>query len=148
MAISFGATSSTTLTASNVSSALENETFTPVSGYNNEYFASYEDASYSAVSSTKNITLASDQPHLTQETNSQYMVFVMPRYYDNIDLSTKTLEIHYVNAQKDDYYVSPVNVEVSEHYIRFGWLVDVNATAIAGTLSFEIRAYGLTNAGT
>lgn len=148
MAISFGATSSTTLTATNVKSALENETFTPVSGYNNEYFASYEDASYSTVSDTKNITLASDQPHLTQETNSQYMVFVMPRYYDNIDLSAKTIEIHYVNAQKDDYYVAPVNVEVSEHYIRFGWLVDANATAIAGTLSFEIRAYGTTPAGT
>lgn len=148
MAISFGATSSTTLTATNVKSALENETFAPVSGYNNEYFASYEDASYSTVSDTKNITLASDQPHLTQETNSQYMVFVMPRYYDNIDLSAKTIEIHYVNAQKDDYYVAPVNVEVSEHYIRFGWLVDANATAIAGTLSFEIRAYGTTPAGT
>jgi len=77
------------------------------------------------------------------------MPFIMPRHYDNIDLAStsKTIEIHYVNANNEDYYVNPVNVEASDHYIRFGWLVDSNATAYAGTLAFEIRAYGTTPAG-
>jgi len=94
------------------------------------------------------VVLSGDQPHLTQETNSQYMPFIMPRFYDNIDLVAKTIEIHYVNANNEDYFVPPINVEASEHYIRFGWLVDSNATAYAGTLAFEIRAYGTTPAGT
>lgn len=148
MAISFGATSSPVVQVANISNMLENETFLPLLKYNSESYQDYQDDKYQTVSDTKNIALSDDQPHLTQETNSQYMPFIMPRYYDNIDLSAKTIEIHYVNANNEDYFVAPVNVEVSEHYIRFGWLVDSNATAYAGTLAFEIRAYGTTPAGT
>ena len=149
MAISFGASSSPTIQVSNITNVLENETFSSLSQYDNDTYQDYNDDKYSTVSELKNITLSSDQPHLTQETDSQYMPFIMPRYYDNIDLAstTKTIEIHYVNANNEDYYVNPVNVEASAHYIRFGWWVDSNATAYAGTLAFEIRAYGTTPAG-
>lgn len=149
MAISFGATSTTpVISGQAVSASLEDEIFISLPQYDSVTYQDYSDDKYSVVSDTKNITVSDNQPHLTQESNSQYIPFIMPRYYDNIDLQAKSIEIHYVNANNEDYYVPPVNVEVSEHYIRFGWLVDSNATAIAGKLAFEIRAYGLTPAGT
>ena len=148
MAISFGAASSPVIQVANLTDILEGETFIPVIKYNSDAYQEYQDDKYQTVSETKNVVLSGDQPHLTQETNSQYMPFIMPRFYDNIDLVAKTIEIHYVNANNEDYFVPPINVEASEHYIRFGWLVDSNATAYAGTLAFEIRAYGTTPAGT
>lgn len=71
----------------------------------------------------------------------------MPRFYDGIDLTNMTIQIHFVNANNDDFIANPVNVEASENHIRFGWLVDERATVAAGKLQFEIKIFGVTQNG-
>ena len=54
-----------------------------VSGY--DRYNQYTDDKYSTVDNNKNITMDSSQINITQETNSQYIPFQIPRYYDGID---------------------------------------------------------------
>ena len=107
----------------------------------------YADNKTSYVNENKDITVDETQINITQESNSQYIPFEMPRYYDGFDLMGTVLSIHYVTS---DGYVGaskPVNVSYDESTIRFAWLVDDKATHIAGQLQFEIRATGVNENG-
>jgi hypothetical protein len=107
-----------------------------------------DDKDYSVVDSLKNVTVNKEQINLTQEKNSQIISFVMPRYSDGIDIANAaTLNFHIVNANKKDYMLPAVNVSYSDTRIRFHFLVNEYATAVQGTLRFEIIATGKTSAG-
>jgi hypothetical protein len=107
-----------------------------------------DDKAYSVVDSLKNVTVNKEQINLTQEKNSQIISFVMPRYSDGIDIANAaTLNFHIVNANNKDYMLPAVNVSYSSSQIRFHFLVNEYATAIKGTLKFEIIATGSTSAG-
>lgn len=108
--------------------------------YNDQYA---DDGTPSRVDGDKNVTVPSSQVNLTQEENSQYIPFEMPRYYDGFDLMSTRLSIHYLTS--DGYHGSsdPINVSYDTATIKFGWLVDGGATHIAGVLKFEIRAIGV-----
>lgn len=106
--------------------------------YDNEY----DDANYSNVDELKNIILDSSQFNITQEKNSQYIPFQMPRYYDGFDLTKTKLSIYYVNSNKNSHSDTPVDVYYNDDYIRFAWLVSEFATKVAGVLQFEIHADG------
>lgn len=144
MPISFGAGSDSQNTSSGSLTADSNETYTRLSQYNSTWYPEYTDENTFTVTSTKNVITSQDHPNLSQETNSQYIPFVMPRFYDGIDLTNMTIQIHFVNANNDDFIANPVNVEASENHIRFGWLVDERATVAAGKLQFEIKIFGVT----
>lgn len=110
------------------------------------WYDDYYDESYSTISFVnKEVTVDSSQVNLTQENNSQFIPFKMPRYYDGIDLSQMLISIHYVNESNQDMSCRAVNVCYSDSEIRFGWLVDNYATAKAGKLSFEILITGSVN---
>ena len=111
--------------------------------YNNEY----NDENYSSVDELKNIVLDSSQFNITQEQNSQYIPFQMPRYYDGFDLTNTKLSIYYVNKNKDSHSDVPVDVYYNDEYIRFAWLVSEFATQVAGILQFEIHAEGTNSKG-
>ena len=49
-------------------------------------YSSFFDDNISIVNDTKDINLNSKQFNITQEENSQYIPFEMPRYYDGFDL--------------------------------------------------------------
>lgn len=83
----------------------------------------------------------SNQSSIQGEAISQYVEFIMPRYYDNIDLSTKSLSIHY-EMDEAGSEVAPINVYKSQDHIKFGWLVPANATLKEGILSFGVWARG------
>lgn len=107
------------------------------------WYDNYYDESYSVISSvTKTVTVSQDQVNLTQEKNSQFIPFRMPRYYDGIDLSEMLFSIHYVNANKAEMTSRAVNVCYNDSEIRFAWLVDEYATAVAGKLTFEVLVTG------
>lgn len=106
--------------------------------YNDEY----SDNDISTVDSLKNITLSQTQINLTQENNSQYIPFEIPRYYDGFDLSTTELSIYWVNQNGVGGVAIPVDVFYNETKIRFAWLVNDDVTAIAGNIQFEIQAKG------
>ena len=111
--------------------------------YNDEY----TDTNYSSVDELKNIVLDSSQFNITQEKNSQYIPFQMPRYYDGFDLTKTKLSIYYVNKNKDSHSDIPVDVYYNDDYIRFAWLVSEFATKVAGILQFEIHADGVNSKG-
>jgi hypothetical protein len=118
-----------------------NETFTKET---NKYlwYDDFKKEGMSYVDEDKNITVHKSCINLSQENHSQYIPFEMPRKYHGVDLMEMTLQIYFVNSQMGANYSMPINVEYSDNRIRFGWLVDYNATAVSGTLMFEIRATG------
>lgn len=110
------------------------------------WYSDYYDESYSTISFVnKTVAVDPSQVNLTQENNSQFIPFKMPRYYDGIDLSTMLISIHYLNSDNKDMTSRAVNVCYSDSEIRFGWLVDNYATSKAGSLSFEILITGSVN---
>lgn len=106
------------------------------------WYEEYSDSNYSYVDESKNIVVDSKQINITQESKSQFIPFQMNRYYDGVDLMGKSLLIRFENKNKQGDYDVPVNVEYSDSKIRFGWLVSKNATAVEGTVLFEIQATG------
>lgn len=113
-----------------------------VSGY--DQYNQYNDEKYSTVDENKNITMDSSQINITQESNSQYIPFKIPRYYDGIDLSEMTICIRYsdklTGGTPGEYSI--VNVKRNSQYICFGWLIDDKLTRSPGEYIFEIRATG------
>ncbi len=111
------------------------------------YYEEYSDENISNVDDVKNVLIDEKQINLTQESNSQYIPFKMPRRYDGFDLLNTTIIIHYVNKDGYEDHSNVVNVYYNDEYIRFGWLVGKNATAVEGTLEFEIIASGVNSKG-
>ena len=111
--------------------------------YNNEYY----DDKLSTVDENKNITLSMNQINLTQETNSQYIPFQIPRFYDGFDLANTELSVYWVNKHGQGGPSIPVDVYYSADKIKFAWLVDDNVTAVAGKIQFEIQASGENSKG-
>lgn len=107
----------------------------------------YTDENISTIDDLKAINLNLKQFNLTQEENSQYIPFEMPRFYDGFDLLPTTILIHYVNEEGYDDRDDVVNIHYNDDKIRFAWLVKGTATAIAGNLKFEIEARGTNSKG-
>jgi hypothetical protein len=105
-------------------------------------YTSFSDDNISIINNEKDINLNSKQFNITQEENSQYIPFEMPRYYDGFDLVNTVISIHYTTKNGRHGSSKPVNVTFNDEKIRFGWLIDAGATIDVGTLAFEIHAYG------
>lgn len=91
---------------------------------------------------TKQIALITGQALVAGEKDSQYISFLMPRYWDGIDISSKTFTIEYALA--GTYYGTSeaVNAEMTSEQVRFGWIVPETACAISGTLLFVLKITG------
>ena len=111
-----------------------------------DYYSDYSDDNISLIDDVKNINLNEKQFNITQENNSQYIPFEMPRYYDGFDLTTTAISIFYV-TQYGEASDQPINVTYNDKKIRFAWLVSDNATRMAGKIEFEIQAIGVNSAG-
>ena len=112
-----------------------------------DWYDEYVDDRVSRVDENKNITVDASQINISQEENSQYIPFEMPRYYDGFDLMEAELWFYY---KCSDGHVEPsraINVSYDTSTIKLGWLVDGKATHIAGDLKFEIRAIGVNSKG-
>ena len=106
------------------------------------YYSVFSDDNVSVIDDGKNINLDNKQYNITQEENSQYIPFEMPRYYDGFDLVNTVLSIHYETSSKRHGASKPINVSYNNEKIRFAWLVDAGVTVDVGNLKFEIQAYG------
>ena len=111
------------------------------------YYPDYADSDESVVSDSKDIVVNNKQINITQETNSQFIPFVMNRFYDGFDLTNTTIIIHFKNKQGNEDFAAPVNVSYSDDKIKFAWLVDARVTAIEGEVQFEIQAVGVNSKG-
>lgn len=131
-----------------IAASTNTENWTPITNKDYRFYnEEYRDDNYSNVDEQKNITLDSSQFNITQEQNSQYIPFKMPRYYDGFDLKDTKLSIYYVNKNKDFHTDIPVDVYYNDEYIKFAWLVSEFATQVAGVLQFEIHAEGTNSKG-
>lgn len=110
-------------------------------------YPEYVDNNISTVDDEKNVTVDKKQVNITQEQNSQFIPFEMPRYYDGFDLLGTVIQIHYVNADGYESYSNAVNIYYNDSKIRFGWLVGSAETAKNGVLQFEIVARGNNSKG-
>ena len=128
---------------------MDNDGWEKPSNYANyEYLnGQYADEDYSTIDDNKNIQLSSNQINITQEKNSQYIPFKIPRKYDGFDLANTTFSIYYVNKNKQWGKDVPVDVYCNEDSIKFAWLVGERATAVSGILQFEIHAVGKNRLG-
>lgn len=156
MAISFADSLKAIREAGNLSVAIANETVDNVEAYSNDEWISdtnylvyedYEDLAFSYIDGHKSITLNASQINLSQEANSQYIPFEMNRYYDGVDLTTKTLSFFFLTADGMTGEDHPVNVTYNAEKIRFAWLVDRRVTSAAGRVQFEIYATGTNTKG-
>ena len=103
----------------------------------------YVDENYSTVDEKKNVHLDPSQINLTQESNSQYVTFIMPRYFDGIDLMDMVISIYFINADGGEGFSDVINMYYNATQIKFGWVLSEAATALKGKLQFEIHATGV-----
>ena len=102
---------------------------------------------------------APDFVSVSKDHYSEIIYFKCPRYFDNVDLSTTVGIVEYVNAKGEAFFY-PIpfydtetfgtynpGTKEEEPYILFPWAVDGGATAAAGTLTFAIRFYKLSEGG-
>lgn len=127
--------------------AAEADGYTPCTDGRYKWYSTYRDDHFSTVDDHKNVKIDDSQVNITQEENSQYIPFRMPRYYDGVDLMNMLIQIHYVNEDGDGDWALPVNVSYNDESITFGWLVNANVTARTGKVRFEIWARGTNELG-
>ena len=114
--------------------------FEPVPGYASE---DYTDTMVFRVDvATKQIEVIVNQPMISGENRSQFIRFEMPRYYDGIDLSTKSIQVIYMTESGFSDINSVVCVERNDECIRFGWVVPGAASYETGKLTFGIEFVG------
>lgn len=77
---------------------------------------------------------------------SETIYFEIDRIFDDVDLSTKTCVIQYINAGKDVadegiYPVSSFDIDSSPGKILFKWEIDNVVCRYAGLVAFSVRFY-------
>lgn len=64
--------------------------------------------------------------------------FVMPQYYDDVDLSDFLIHINYLNANAEGDVYKVGDAMVSDGVITFSWLVGRHALAYKGNVKFNV----------
>ena len=111
-----------------------------VDGYENGVYT--DDMIFEVDKDTKQLDVITNQVLVSGENKSQFIRFQMPRYYDGIDLSTKSIQIIYITETGYSDINAAVCVERNDESLRFGWLVPAAASYDVGTLSFSIEFVG------
>ena len=111
-----------------------------VDGYVNGTYT--DDMIFEVDKDTKQLQVITNQTMVSGENKSQFIRFQMPRYYDGIDLSTKSIQIIYITESGFSDINAAICVERNDENLRFGWLVPAAASYDVGTLSFSLEFVG------
>ena len=130
-----------------VQAAINENDFTPCTDGRYDIYKQYTDENCSTVDALKNVQVDSNQVNITQEVNSQYIPFSIPRYWDGIDLMNMFIQFHYVNKDGASGISNAVNVRYNDNTILCAWLIDDNVTSAPGDVTFEITATGVNEKG-
>jgi len=84
---------------------------------------------------------------VSQDNISQIIMFRMKRYFNNIDFSSKTITIKFINAIQKTGSSPAVNMEAGSDYIAFGWLLDKRVAEREGDVAFAIEVTSITEKG-
>lgn len=121
--------------------------WTAVSDQGYKFYEDYSGDDVSAVTSGRKIVMKPDQMNFMQESNSQYVPFQMPRYFDGFDMGKVKIQFYYLNENGEYGVDYAVNVYTSKDRIRFAWLMSGSVTKIGGSVQFEIQAVGKNSNG-
>lgn len=91
----------------------------------------------------KEVHLDQNQINIYNEDNSQYIHFIMPRYYDGVDLSQKTCRVHWYSPLNNvaDYDAVQDRAVVGDNIV-FTWLIGNELTQYVGEIQFVIEFIG------
>lgn len=97
---------------------------------------------------TRTITIPDEFKFLAtkKETKAETIYFVCDRYFDDIDLSTKTCVVQWINTDGSTtnrglYPVAELDVDSVDGKIVFGWQIQSESTQIPGKIEFAISFY-------
>lgn len=97
---------------------------------------------------TRTITIPDEFKFLAtkKETKAETIYFVCDRYFDDIDLSTKTCVVQWVNTDGSTtnrglYPVTELDIDSVDGKIIFGWQIQSESTQIPGKIEFAITFY-------
>lgn len=105
-------------------------------------YPTYVDSGYVYVED-RTIGSLSAQVSVQGESRSQYIAFIMDRFYDGIDISEKSIWIHYELADGKGSEDAPINAFYNDNQIKFGWIIPVQSTQKDGKITFSIWANGI-----
>lgn len=69
---------------------------------------------------------------------AETVYFDCPRFFDGVDLSLKSCEIHFINAAGFTGISKAIDVVPGDSQISFGWEIDRRVTIKSGKISFAI----------
>lgn len=77
--------------------------------------------------------------------NAENIFFEVDRYFDGVDLSTKTCVIQYVNANKEEglYPVTTYDLDTVPGKIIFEWSLQNAVTRYVGKINYAVRFYSI-----
>lgn len=116
--------------------------YTALTGYTQ--YALYTDEKIYEVGTDRSIPDV-EQITMKGDTNSQYITFQLPRYFDGVDLTTKQIIVRWYNEENVEAggsYSDICDVRYSEEFIRFAWLLDFGVTEVAGKVGFNFESIG------
>ena len=89
---------------------------------------------------TRSINIPKSIKYLGVESDDNVMSldFVIPRHFNDIDLSDFTVNINYLNAKNEGDVYTVDNVTVDDDVITFSWTVGRYALALAGNVCFNV----------
>lgn len=82
----------------------------------------------------KTVTIGDVGKIVAGEINSQEIEFQVPRYYDNVDLLTKTPYFLY-KTPGGVFKDKAIDISYNDEFIRFNWLMNEDATMYAGVIT-------------
>lgn len=75
------------------------------------------------------------------DTNSRIITFELNRYFDGVDLSTKTIKINYENSEGLTDSNEVTNIVVTDNTFTFDWTIESGLTTNSGEVKIAIDCY-------
>lgn len=85
-----------------------------------------------------------DDVLVQNDANSRNFGFMIQRYFENIDLSTKSIRIHYVNSLNEHDKSNAHSIKIvggNQDVISFMWLIEDKVCIETGNVEFAIEFY-------
>lgn len=92
---------------------------------------------------------------VTTDHRSETVFFKVARYFDNVDLSSMSCVIQFINANGESgiyvvpfYDTSATHEDVSEDEMLIPWVIEGKVTEAAGTVSYAVQFFRVAESGT
>ena len=118
------------------------EGYTPLDKYTK--YSEYDDSKVYEIGDDRSVPTI-DQITMKGDTNSQYITFQIPRYWDGIDITTKQIMVRWYNennVDKGGTYADICDARYNEEFVRFAWLLDFAVTQYPGAVVFAFQTIG------